>query len=152
MLPKGINAVYFHLGSEEAHKPERALAAELGISGQVRFIGSHPDPRYFHWAADVFVMPSLYEGLGIAALEAIAAGVPAILSRVDGLSDIIAELRHVKATPTLPESVASALTEIAAMDTGRRLSDSREDSQLIRTKFSQEAGVRSNVENLYVRG
>ncbi|MGN6735125.1 MAG: glycosyltransferase [Candidatus Binatia bacterium] len=36
---------------------------------------------------DIFVMPSLYEGLGVAVLEAMAAGKPVIASRVGGLTE-----------------------------------------------------------------
>lgn len=65
-------------GGEE----ERALAAEaatLGLESRVRIVPP-TEPATWYRAADVFCMPSLYEGLGMAAVEAQAAGLACILS------------------------------------------------------------------------
>ena len=52
----------------------------LGLEDSVMFLGLRSDVHRILQAADVFVMPSLYEGLGIAAVEAQAAGLPCVLS------------------------------------------------------------------------
>lgn len=78
---------YFHIGEEDDSHSERKLAKDLTISSKVEFLGYKNDIRPYLWAADVFVMPSRYEGFSIAALEAIACGVPTILSDVPGLSE-----------------------------------------------------------------
>ena len=46
-------------------------------------------PRTFYAAFDVFVMPSLMEGLGLSVMEAQACGIPVVASRVGGLVDLI---------------------------------------------------------------
>ncbi len=71
-----------------------ALAAEIerrGVGGAVRMVGPITDARDLLRALDLFVMPSIHEGLGVAALEAMACGVPVIASRTGGLIDLIGE-------------------------------------------------------------
>jgi len=82
--------VYLHAGNEAPGMDERRLASALGLADDVRFLGPVKDVRSLLWASDVFVMPSLYEGLGIAALEAAGTGVPMILTNVPGLRDFMA--------------------------------------------------------------
>ena len=64
---------------------------ELGLEKEVEFVGEvrHEELPRWHWGANVFVMPSLSEGFGITAIEAMAAGVPLIATRVGGLVDIV---------------------------------------------------------------
>jgi len=65
-----------------------AMAAELGVAGLVDFRGPQPQdvlPDYYA-AADLCLMPSLYESFGMVALEAMACGVPVVGSRVGGLA------------------------------------------------------------------
>jgi glycosyltransferase involved in cell wall biosynthesis len=73
--------------SERLH----TLADELGIASRVRFLGKRMDVPQLLKAADVYVQPSLWEGFGIAALEAMAAGKPVIASNVPGLAEVIGD-------------------------------------------------------------
>jgi L-malate glycosyltransferase len=68
-------------------------ARRLGLKQTVRFLGSIGDPRTLFWASDIFVQPSVMEGLGVALLEAMACGLPAIASRAGGMVDVIDD-RH----------------------------------------------------------
>ena len=61
-----------------------SLAAELGISASVRFLGLRDDVARLDQGFDVFVMTSLFEGLPVVAVEAQAAGLPCVLS--DGIT------------------------------------------------------------------
>jgi glycosyltransferase involved in cell wall biosynthesis len=87
-VPRSLNILYLHAGEECDDPTEWALAAKLGIAGRVRFLGPVLEARAVLHASDVFVMPSLREGLGVAAIEAMGAGVPVVLSDVDGLRDL----------------------------------------------------------------
>ncbi len=80
--------LYVHAGIEDPHRPERALARALGVERNAVFLGWVPDARRVLAAADIYVMPSKLEGLSIAALEALALGLPALLADVPGLSDL----------------------------------------------------------------
>ena len=62
-----------------------ALSVSLKLAKQVQFLGYRTDPRAFIEKSHVLVMPSYTEGLPFSALEAAAAGVPIIASRVGGL-------------------------------------------------------------------
>jgi glycosyltransferase involved in cell wall biosynthesis len=76
---------YFHVGYRE-HETEKEmqLAQELGIYGSIEFAG-FTDPVPYMEKTDIFVMTSLYEGLSIAALEAIFSGVHLLLADSKGL-------------------------------------------------------------------
>jgi glycosyltransferase involved in cell wall biosynthesis len=65
------------------------LVKRLGIGKSVYFIPSVPDTREALAAMDVFVMPSLKEGLGLSLMEAMASGVPVIGSAVGGITTLI---------------------------------------------------------------
>jgi glycosyltransferase involved in cell wall biosynthesis len=70
-------------------KQLHALADELGIAARVQFLGKRMDVPQLLKAADLYVQPSRVDGFGIAALEAMAAGMPIVASDVPGLADVI---------------------------------------------------------------
>lgn len=67
------------------------LLAEFSLSGSVRLLGHRDDVPALLAAADVFVFPSLYEGLGGSVLEAMALGVPIVTTRLPALEGIVAD-------------------------------------------------------------
>jgi L-malate glycosyltransferase len=64
------------------------LCRELGICEEVRFVGKQEQMEEILAIADLFLLPSEYESFGLAALEAMAAGVPLISTNVGGLPEI----------------------------------------------------------------
>lgn len=76
-------------GEESANL--QALARELSLESNVRFLGRRKDAGDLLLACDVFVLPSRAEGLGVAALEALGAGRPVIASRVGGLGEMVVD-------------------------------------------------------------
>lgn len=85
-MPNNDKLLYLHVGEEDKNHSERKLVEELALEKKVRFVGYQPDVRPYLWASDVFLLTSFYEGFGISALEAVACGLPAILSDIEGLS------------------------------------------------------------------
>ncbi len=61
----------------------------LDCGDEVSFLGFVADTPAFLADIDLFVMPSLFEGLGVAVLEAMAAGKPVIATRVGGLTESV---------------------------------------------------------------
>lgn len=86
---KDKNIVYLHLGCGSTEQEEKQLAKDLGVENNVKFLGNQKNVRDFLAASDVYLMPSKFEGLGNAALEAMAVGIPSILYNVSGLKDLI---------------------------------------------------------------
>jgi N-acetyl-alpha-D-glucosaminyl L-malate synthase BshA len=66
-----------------------SLAAELGVADDVEFVGEQDQVVPLLSAADVFLLPSVQESFGLAALEAMACEVPVVASRVGGLPEVI---------------------------------------------------------------
>jgi glycosyltransferase involved in cell wall biosynthesis len=65
------------------------LADDLGIAGSVHFLGWCSDLPSLYAAMDVFVLTSINEGTPVSLIEAMAAGVPAVATRVGGVPDVI---------------------------------------------------------------
>ena len=77
------------VGDGPAREALGALRDRLGLSEWVVFAGTRRDiPCVLH-ALDVFVLPSLFEGFGIAILEAMAAGKPVVATRVGGIPEFV---------------------------------------------------------------
>jgi glycosyltransferase involved in cell wall biosynthesis len=64
-------------------------AADLGVAQWTLFLGTRHDVPQILKALDICVMPSLWEGLSVAMLEAMAAGLPLVISDVSGVSQVV---------------------------------------------------------------
>ena len=76
-----------HLGRGELEPEIAALAAQLGIGQRITRLPFLAEPEKFYAACDAFILPSRYEGLPVAAIEALACDLPLILSTGPGFSD-----------------------------------------------------------------
>ena len=79
------------IGNGSERKNLEAQAVSLGVRGDIEFQGelSHDKLPEYYSRADIFVMPSIQEGFGIAIIEAMASGVPVIATKAGGHLDII---------------------------------------------------------------
>jgi glycosyltransferase involved in cell wall biosynthesis len=89
----------------------RRLAHELGLQGRIRITGAVAPAivAWFYRQADVFVLPSFYEGFGIAAAEAAAHGIPVVASDAGAIPEAIAGTRHRLVPPGDVIALAEAL-------------------------------------------
>jgi glycosyltransferase involved in cell wall biosynthesis len=69
----------------------RAIARTSGVASRVAFLGSQPDPAPCYAGADAFVLPSAYETFSLATYEAAAAGLPLLVSRVNGVEELLVD-------------------------------------------------------------
>ncbi len=77
------------VGDGELRPAMEQLAQELGISERVRFWGIRSDVADILNAADIFTLPSKYEGNPMSVMEAMAAGLPVVASRVGGVPELV---------------------------------------------------------------
>jgi glycosyltransferase involved in cell wall biosynthesis len=64
-------------------------ARRAGAAERVHFVGWLSDPRPAYWAADALVLPSAYEAFSLATLEAAAAGLALVVTRVNGTEELV---------------------------------------------------------------
>jgi glycosyltransferase involved in cell wall biosynthesis len=80
---------YVIAGSGNLESELKELAAELGVSSNMEFPGDVKDIPALMQGADILFMPSAREGFGIAAVEAMASGLPVVASNVPGIGDVV---------------------------------------------------------------
>ncbi|MBL7071167.1 MAG: glycosyltransferase family 4 protein [Candidatus Omnitrophica bacterium] len=103
----------------------RRLSTKLGLDGATVFTGSIEDTARIIQAIDVFVLPSVAEGLGLSLIEAMASGKACIASRVGGAANIIEDgVTGILVRPQDPDDLAAA---IKRMFKDRQISRSFED-------------------------
>ena len=115
------------------------LSADLGIGGAVRFLGFRADVGDLLGACDLFVLPSLSEGLPLSILEAMAHGLPTVATRVGGIPELITDGRHgLLVAPNDAPGLAAAILRMAQNPVLRReMADLAQ--QRVRDEFSFEA-------------
>jgi glycosyltransferase involved in cell wall biosynthesis len=95
----------------------RREASELGLDGAVIFTGFREDAQRLMQAFDLFVLPSLHEGLPIALVEAMALGVPAVVTRAGGTPEVIREGRDgYLVEPRDPDALAARIAGLLSDD------------------------------------
>ena len=78
-------------GEGELQNELRARVCELGLENRVHFLGRREDVPQLLAACDLFVLPSLFEGLPLVVLEAMAMGVPVVGTRVCGTGEAVCD-------------------------------------------------------------
>lgn len=86
---KDVDFVY--VGDGPLRAEAQALAASLGAAKRVHLLGWQRDPRALAAGFDVFLLPSLYEGLPCVFPQALSLGLPVVASQVDGAAEIVRE-------------------------------------------------------------
>jgi glycosyltransferase involved in cell wall biosynthesis len=98
------------IGEGEEADRLREMRSKLGLEACVQFRGTTPNPEFYFSAADLFVLPSVFEGLGIVILEAFRAGLPVIATDIEGPKEIIRDgSTGILVPPKDPESLGKAI-------------------------------------------
>ena len=92
MSPKGgggsaLKLLVVGKGKEAAYV---AMARRFGVADRIIFAGVTREVEKYYFASDIFAMPSVYDTFGMAVLEAMAAGLPVIISQTVGARDLVA--------------------------------------------------------------
>ncbi|HET6324542.1 MAG TPA: glycosyltransferase family 4 protein [Planctomycetaceae bacterium] len=88
-LPKHVRVVW--IGDGSLRESMRQKAADLGVADRLVLPGWQHDARSLLCGFDLFVLPSIYEGFPLAILEAMAAGLPCVVSDVDGVAEAVVD-------------------------------------------------------------
>lgn len=140
LLRSNLKVSYLHIGREELEYPERRIATLLGVSDHVRFMGMTDDVLPALHAADAFVMPSLHEGFGVAAVEAMGAGLPVILNDSPGLRDL-AGIPGVVLARVDKGELTSALQAMALLHPAERVELGRTLCESVADQFGAPKGA-----------
>lgn len=129
-------------GDGEDEDALRALAAELGVAGQVTFLGRRSDVGNVLAASDLYAAPSRWEGLGVSLGEAMLAGLPCVGAAIPGHADILQDGVTGLAVP--PEDPAALAAGIARLLNDGELAGrlARAGRALVAENFSTPAMAR----------
>ena len=134
-------ALFVFVGDGPERTSLESKARELEVANRVVFLGERQDVPDLLACADLFVLPSLSEGLPLSVLEAMAAEVPVVATAIPGVDEVITHGRTgLLASPNAPASLASAILRICAHpEEGRALASAAREH--VRAKFSTERMV-----------
>jgi glycosyltransferase involved in cell wall biosynthesis len=134
------------VGEGRRQEDLRRQVRDLDLEGTVRFLGTRRDLPEIYRALDVFVQPSLWEGLPLALLKAMGAGLPVVATRVSGSREAVADgVNGCLVEPGDPEALARAILELQRHpERRRRLGEAAR--RTVSEKYSLEAMLRSLAE------
>lgn len=106
-----VDEVYLAvIGDGPERAPLASLAGSLGVANRIRWTGHRRDVSHCLPAFDLFVQPSLHEGLPNAVLEAMAAGLPVVATAVGGTPEVVVDgVTGILVPPRDPDALAEAI-------------------------------------------
>jgi glycosyltransferase involved in cell wall biosynthesis len=119
------------VGDGELRARLERLAETLGIARRVHFLGCREDVAELLKMADIYVHPPAFEGFGIAALEAMAAGKPIVATNVPGLAQVVSGVA-VLVPPSDPATLAAQVSALVK---------SRENQERLGNAATQRAPI-----------
>jgi glycosyltransferase involved in cell wall biosynthesis len=115
------STVLLLVGRGSLRAETEALAATLGLDGAVRFVGTREDVPEFMSVADGYVMSSAWEGMPMVLLEAGAAGLPIVATRVGGNQEVVRDgVSGFLVAPRDHEALAAAMARLMALPVAER--------------------------------
>lgn len=126
----------------------RTTARSLGLKDVVVFAGKRRDIQSLLGMADVFLFTSVAEGLGIALIEAMAAGLPVVASQVEGIVEVVEDgVNGILVRPEDTLEIAKAVVRLYA-EPGLRCALGQQARLTVERRFSLAVGL-AKVEALY---
>jgi glycosyltransferase involved in cell wall biosynthesis len=120
LADQGVRLRYVFCGDGVERRALEARARDLALGARVHFLGFRRDVPALLAGADVVAVPSLHEGLGVAALEAMAAARAVVASRVGGLVEVVRHGTTGWLVPPGDAAVLAAALAAAAGDAAQR--------------------------------
>jgi len=122
ILARNPGMYFVFLGDGELAGELRSQAELSGIAGNVRFLGWRQDVPRVMSALDVFILPSLNEGMGKVLVEAMAMGKPIVASAVGGITDLVRQGENGLLAPCADADAIAKSIELLRADSSLRKS------------------------------
>jgi glycosyltransferase involved in cell wall biosynthesis len=150
LIKRGVRAEFRIAGTGPDEAKLRTMAAQLGLTDCVHFLGHIDDTRQLYAGADVLLMTSKFEGTPLTILEAMAMRLPIVAPRLDGIGEILRneEEALLIEPPELDLFVAALMRLVEEPALGGRLTQAAEAA--VHARFSAEA-MAARVESIYER-
>lgn len=147
LVEKQSNPTLFIAGRSGQVSPDlEKLKERLHLNGQVRFLGHREDIPEILAAADLFVFPSLYEGLPGAVIEAMALGLPIVASDIPPVREVVEENRNaILVAPASPSELAKAIAMLLA-DRDKAFAYGRRSRKIFETRFTLQQSTERMIE------
>ena len=147
---KGMNVpIQFVIAGDGPEMPDLLKRrAEAGLEREIKTLGNVTNIPEYLKAADFFLMPSLWEGLPLALLEAMAAGLPVVGYAIDGLTDVIEEGQTGYLVPFGDRTAMAQRILGLAQDPDLRLSLGSKGRDVAKERFNLQRVV-DDIERLY---
>lgn len=110
------NLHYFLCGVGQEEAAIKSFAAEHGLTENIHFLGYRNDVKELLAACDIFVMPSFREGLSRSLMEAMACGLPCVVSKIRGNTDLVPKGGGHLCAPSSSAEFAEGLRDCIASD------------------------------------
>ncbi|MGA3206900.1 MAG: glycosyltransferase family 4 protein [Syntrophales bacterium] len=149
ILPKIPQIVFVFLGDGELMNELKMQAALAGIGDKVKFLGWLPNIAEFMSTFDIFVLPSLNEGMGKVLVEAMAARKPIIASDIGGISDLVIHGKNgLLVAPMNSDALANSI-ELVLRNSQTR-TNMGEEGQRLSQKYDVNSMI-SKIDGLYLQ-
>jgi glycosyltransferase involved in cell wall biosynthesis len=114
LLKRGVGCSLAVAGDGPERSSLESIAGHLGVSTRVHFLGEQRNVEDVLAAIDVFVLPSLVEGMPLALLEAMLAGKPVVATRVGGVPEAVtSDVNGILVEPGSGPALADAIERLA---------------------------------------
>src|SRR3989338_1362642 len=148
VLERNSNVYFLIVGSGASEDALKAEAMSLGITKNIRFLGSRKDTPELLMNSDVFVFPSIWEGQGLILFEAIFAHIPIVASRVGGIPDVIKH--EITGLLSLPKDSGAIAENIIRIFENPELAKTLSATAFERYKDRTIENAARKLENLFV--
>lgn len=146
MLSSGYDVEFLIAGAGPEEETLRRAAAVLDIANRVTFVGHTQQYSRVLDLMDVFVLPSLEQGLGTIMLEAMALGKPVVATRVGGIADFFVDGEHALLVPSANHVVLAEKIKYLLDNPEKARRTAMAGQQFVREQFSAERMTRQTTE------
>ena len=146
ICPDFPQALFVVVGDGPLRSSLEARVRELGMKEQFLFAGERNDVDQIYRSFDVYVLPSFQEGMPMALLEAMAAGLPVVATKVGGVPDLVCDPSvGTLVEPGDPTAIATGIRDLLS-DQSRRERMGSNARRRVETQFSAAAMAQNYVE------